>query len=107
MLQFSYAPETMAALVKRPTDRTEVIRKLATKLGGTLVGAWLCFGEYDGLAIIEGHDSVSAAACAMAVSASGAFSAVKTTELLTAEEGMAAMRKADGLGYKPPSGKKK
>ena len=42
----------------------------------------------------------------MAVSATGAFKAFKTTPLLTVEEGMAAMKKAGTLSYKPPSGKK-
>jgi hypothetical protein len=42
----------------------------------------------------------------MAVTASGAFKAFKTTPLLTTEEAMEAMKKANKLGYKPPSGKK-
>ena len=42
----------------------------------------------------------------MVVSASGAFKAFKTTPLLSAEEGMAAMKKAGKLNYKPPTAKK-
>jgi uncharacterized protein with GYD domain len=102
MIQISYAPATLAGFIKKPTDRTEVISKLATKLGGTLVGSWFSFGEYDAVIIIDGPDAVSAAACAIAVSASGAFKAFKTTPLLNIEEGMAAMKKAGTLGYKPP-----
>jgi uncharacterized protein with GYD domain len=102
MIQLSYAPATLAGFIKKPTDRTEVISKLATKLGGTLVGSWFSFGEYDALIIIDGPDAVSAAACALAVSASGAFKAFKTTPLLSVEEGMAAMKKAGTLDYKPP-----
>jgi hypothetical protein len=37
----------------------------------------------------------------MAIGAGGAVSNVKTTPLLTAEEGLAAMKKAGGSGYKP------
>jgi uncharacterized protein with GYD domain len=96
----------MAAMIKRPTDRREVIRKLAEKLGGTLVGSWFSFGEYDVVIVMDGPDSVSAAACSMAVSSSGAFKAFKTTPMLSIEEGMVAMKKAGKLGYKPPSGKK-
>jgi len=106
LLQFSYAPETLAALIKRPADRKAVITKLAEQVGGKLVGYWLSFGEYDGVVIIEGGEAVGAAACSMAVSASGAFKAFKTTPLLTVEEGLAAMKKAGSLRYKPPSGKK-
>ena len=102
MIQFSYTPATIAGFVAKPTDRTEVIKKLAKKIGGKLVGAWLAFGEYDGVIIIDDSDNVGAAACAMAVTASGAFTKFKTTPLLTASEGLAAMKKAAGLGYTPP-----
>jgi uncharacterized protein with GYD domain len=107
LIQLSYNAETLASFIKKPNDRTPVITKLAEKLGGTLVGSWFSFGDYDAVIIIDGPDNVSAAACSMAVSASGAFKAFKTTPLLGIEEGMAAMRKAGNLGYKPPNAKKK
>jgi len=102
MIQISYSPATVAGFVNKPTDRTEAIKKLAKKIGGKLAGAWLSFGEYDAVIIIEGSDNVSAAACAMAVTASGAFTKFKTTPLLTAQEGLEAMKKAAGLDYTPP-----
>jgi uncharacterized protein with GYD domain len=107
LIQLSYTPETLAGFIKKPSDRSEIISKLAQKLGGKLVGMWLAFGEYDGVVLIEGSDIVSAAACSLAVSSSGAFKAFKTTPLLTVEEGLAAMKQAGTLGYKPPNGKKK
>ena len=107
MIQISYNPETLAVFIKKPVDRTEAISKLAAKLGGKLVGSWFSFGDYDAVIIIEGSDNVSAAACSLAVSASGAFKGFKTTPLLGVEEGMAAMKKAGSLGYKPPNAKKK
>ena len=107
LIQLSYTPEILASFIKKPSDRTPVISKLAEKLGGKLVGSWLSFGDYDAVIVIEGSDLVSAAACSMAVSASGAFKAFKTTPLLDIEEGMAAMKKAGTLVYKPPNAKKK
>lgn len=107
MIQIAYNPETLAGFIKKPVDRTEAITKLAQKIGGTLVGSWFSFGDYDAVIIIDGPDNVSAAACALAVSASGAFKAFKTTPLLGIQEGMAAMKKAGTLGYKPPNTKKK
>jgi uncharacterized protein with GYD domain len=106
LLQLSYKPETVANFIKRPSDRRTVISKLAAEVGGKLVGHWLSFGDYDAVVIIDGPDNVGAAACSMAVSATGAFKAFRTTPLLTVEEGMAAMKKAGTLSYKPPSGKK-
>lgn len=102
LIQLSYAPETVAALVKKPTDRTEVIAKLVGKMGGKLVGTWLSFGEYDIVLIVEGANDISAAACAMAVTGSGGFTAYKTTPLLSTTDAMAAMKQAGTLGYKPP-----
>ena len=107
MIQISYTPETLAGFLKKPVDRTEAISKLAGKIGGKLVGSWFSFGDYDAVIIIEGSDNVSAAACSLAVSASGAFKGFKTTPLLGVAEGMAAMKKAGSLGYKPPNAKKK
>jgi uncharacterized protein with GYD domain len=102
LVQFSYGPQAIAALVKKPTDRSEVIQALMKKIGGKLVGSWLSFGDYDGVLIVEGAEAVDAAAISMAVAASGSFKAFKTTPLLTAAEGVEAMRKAGTLGYAPP-----
>ena|SRR5437764_3136798 len=102
LIQLSYAPATTAALVRKPTDRTEVISTLASKLGGKLIGNWFSFGEYDAVVIIEGCNPVSAAACAMAVMSSGAFTKFQTTLLLSSEEALSAMKQAGGLGYTPP-----
>lgn len=106
LIQLSYGPEAVAALVKRPQDRREVIKKLVGQIGGKLVGSWLSFGKYDAVLVVEGPDNVGIAAISMAVTSSGAFSAFHTTPLLTAEEGLSAMKKAGKLNYKPPSGKK-
>jgi uncharacterized protein with GYD domain len=52
--------------------------------------------------IVETPDNVSMAAMALAVAAGGAGKAIKTTPLMTIEEGIEAMRKASGTGYRPP-----
>jgi hypothetical protein len=39
----------------------------------------------------------------MAISAGGALKALKTTQLITAEEAVAALKKAAGTGYRPPT----
>jgi uncharacterized protein with GYD domain len=102
MLQLSYAPATVAAMVKKPTNRTEVIKVLVGKFGAKLVGSWMSFGDYDAVLIIEGADAVGVASCAMAVTASGAFTKFKTTPLLTTDEALSAMKQAATLGYAPP-----
>jgi uncharacterized protein with GYD domain len=101
LVQVAYTPETMAALIKKPQDRAEAVRKPIEKLGGKLVGGWLCFGDYDVVIVIDMPDNTSAAAFAMAISAGGACKSVKTTTLIGIDEGLAAMKKAGTTGYKP------
>jgi uncharacterized protein with GYD domain len=104
LFQVAYTPEACANLVKNPQDRTEAVRPAVEKLGGKVQGAWLAFGEYDVVLIAQMPDNASAAAFSMAVSAGGAVKACTTTPLLTPQEGVEAMRKAGGAGYRPPSG---
>jgi len=103
LVQAAYTAEAWAAMVKDPQNRAEVIRPVIERLGGSLVGSWMAFGEYDAVAIIQMTDTVSAAALSLAASAGGAVKAIKTTPLMTMEEGMAAMRQAAAAGYRSPS----
>jgi len=104
LLQLSYSAPAWAAMVKHPENRVEAVRKSIEKLGGTIKGFWLSFGEHDMVGILEMPDNVSAAAFAMAIAAGGACTNVKTTPLLNIDEGMAAMKKAGSSGYKPVTG---
>ncbi len=103
VLQATYTPEAWANLVKNPQDRTEGIRPVIEGLGGKVVASFLSFGQYDTMALAEMPDNVSAAAFSMAAAAGGALKAVKTTPLLTTQEGIEAMRKAASSGYQPPA----
>jgi uncharacterized protein with GYD domain len=103
MVQVAYTSQAVAALVKKPQDRASVVAKAVEKLGGSVKGAWLTFGDYDTMVIVELPDNTSAAAFAMAISAGGSCKSVKTTPLLSVEEGTAAMKKASGSGYKAVS----
>jgi uncharacterized protein with GYD domain len=62
----------------------------------------MSFGEYDAHVILQAPDNVTAAALSLAAAAGGSVKAVKTTPLMTMEEGMQAMRKAASAGYRPP-----
>ena len=54
--------------------------------------------------ICQFPDNVSAGAISIAAAGGGAVKAIKTTPLLTVEEGMEMMRKAGSSAYRPPSG---
>ena len=101
LVQVSYTSEAVAALLKKPQDRSEVVGKAVERLGGTIKSAWLTFGDYDTVVLVDMPDNVSAAAFAMAVSAGGSCKAVKTTPLLSVDDGISALKKAAASGYKP------
>lgn len=101
LFQVAYTPEALKKLIAKPEDRGEVVRKAVEKLGGTVLGTWLCFGDYDTVAVFEMPDNVKAASFALAVAAGGSCKAVRTTPLMSVEEGAAALKKAGSTGYKP------
>jgi uncharacterized protein with GYD domain len=103
LIQAAFTPESWAKLVKSPQDRKAAIAPMVEKLGGRLESYWYSFGDYDSVVIVQVPDNVSAAALSLAASAAGALKAIRTTPLMTTEEGMEAMRKAAGAGYRPPS----
>lgn len=103
LIQIAYTPDTWAALVKNPQNRLGAIRPVVEGLGGSIVGGWLAFGEYDIIGVLQMPDNASAAAISIAISAGGAAKAVKTTPLMAWEEGIEAMRKAAVAGFRPPN----
>jgi uncharacterized protein with GYD domain len=86
MFQASYSREGLQGVLKEgAASRVEVVRKLATSLGGSLETAYWAFGDVDFIAIVELPDNAAAAAAASRVVAAGVGS-VKTTVLLTASD---------------------
>ncbi len=104
LIQASYTGGAISDLVKNPQNRADAIRPVIEKAGGRLEAFYFAFGDYDIVAIIEMPDNASAAALSMAISAGGALSSLKTTVLLDMSESVNAMRKAGGVGYRPPGG---
>jgi uncharacterized protein with GYD domain len=102
MTQFAYTPETWAALTHNPEDRSEALRRLLENMGGRMISFYNSFGEYDGVFIYEAPDEGTAAATVLAAISPGHVKALKTTTLLSVEDGMEAMRKAGEATYRRP-----
>ena len=100
--RFSYTPEAWARLIKQPEDRRDTARAVVEKLGGKLVGFWYGFGEHDGYVLIEAPNNVSAAAFSVGIAAGGSLRSAETPVLLTVEETIEMLKKAQGLPYKAP-----
>ena len=102
LTRFSYTPETWARLIKNPEDRRDAARKYIESVGGKLHGFWYAYGAYDGYTLWEAPDSVSMAAVAIAIGAGGALSKLETTPLLSVEETLDALGRAQSVSYRPP-----
>ena len=101
MLQVAYSTEGWAGLVQSPQDRMEAVKPAIEQLDGSLIAGWLCFGEYDLIAIVDFPDDVTAAAFSMAVSAGGSVKSIRTTPLISTDDGVRAMEKAKTSSYAP------
>jgi uncharacterized protein with GYD domain len=102
MYQASYTSEAWAEQLKNPQNRLEQMRPVVEAVGGKLLAFYYAFGEYDVVVIMEAPDNVSISALSLAVAAGGAVKSGKTTVLMSVEDGIEAMRKAGGTGYRPP-----
>ena len=100
--KFSYTPETWARLIDNPEDRRNAAREYIESVGGTLHGFWYGFGSYDGYNLWEAPDNVSMAAVALAIGGGGAMDTFETTVLLSIEETMEALQKAQKIRYRAP-----
>jgi uncharacterized protein with GYD domain len=100
--KFNYTPETWARLIGNPEDRRKAAQSYIESVGGKLHGFWYAFGSYDGYTLWEAPDNVSMAAVALAISAGGALSSLETTVLLTTDETLDALRKAQQVKYQAP-----
>jgi uncharacterized protein with GYD domain len=100
--RFSYTPETWARLIDKPEDRRKAAQAYIESVGGKLHGFWYAFGTHDGYNLWEAPDNVSMAAVALAIGGGGALSSFETTVLLTVDETMAALGKAQQVGYQAP-----
>ena len=102
LTKFSYTAETWARLIGNPEDRRQAAQSYIESVGGSAHGFWYAFGPHDGYALWEAPDNVSMAGVALAIGAGGALSSWDTTVLLTVEETMEALRRAQQVAYRPP-----
>ena len=103
LTRFSYTSETWARLIGNPEDRREAAQTYIESVGGKLHGFWYAFGEHDAYTLWEAPDNASMAAVALAITAGGALSSLETTVLMTVDETMDALRKAQQVGYRAPA----
>ena len=101
LYQAAYTPESLAAQIKEPHDRIEAVRPGLEAMGAKILVGGYPFGDYDVLVVYDAADDMTAASVAMAVAAGGAVKSARTTRLLSGQEWIESLRKAQGSQYRP------
>jgi len=102
LTRFNYTPETWAMMIAHPEDRRKAATAYIESVGGKLHGFWYAFGERDGVTLWEAPDNVAMASVVLAIGGGGALNPMETTVLLTVEETLEALTRAQTVGYRPP-----
>ena len=103
LVQASYSSGSWATQIQNPQNRLEQVGKMFASKGVKFITGYYAFGEFDLCIIMEGPDNVTAASALIAAAAGGALSKIQTTVLMTAEEGLEAIKGAGSIEYRPPS----
>ena len=94
MHQGRYTRDAVRNLISKPEDRAKAAAAHIKAMGGKQHQYFMCFGEYDFMAIAEYPSDEIAMACSMSVGAVGHVTDLKTTKLMTQAEAMKAMAAA-------------
>ena len=97
MAQWQFNSSNIKCFTESPQDRSGIAKALIEAFGGKMLCYYFSLGQYDGMAICEFPDLLSASASSMRAVSSGAFKTFETTVLLTAQEAEVAMRKAGSV----------
>jgi len=103
MYQAAYSSESLAAQMKDPKDRIQAVMPLLNAAGAKVLASGYPFGEYDVLVVYEAPDDVAAASIALAIGGGGAVKSARTTRLLSGQEWVESLRRAQGVAaqYQP------
>lgn len=104
MIEVGYTPESWNAQIDKKGNVIERITPAVNACGAKIECLYYSFGDVDLVGIIDFPTPEDAAAFALAVGASGALRTYRTTPLLTVEQGISSLRKADEIRkvYSPP-----
>ena len=104
LFQVAYTSDSWATQVHQHGNVLERIQPLIDGCHGNVIGCYYAFGDYDLVLLADFPSDEEAAAFSLAATAGGSVKALKTTPLLTIDQGIMAMKRADeaGRNYHPP-----
>jgi uncharacterized protein with GYD domain len=104
LYQAAYTPQSLAAQIKNPVNRLDVVAEQIRSTGVRFVAGGFSFGEHDISIVMEAPDDTAMAAVSIAIGAGGAVRNTRTTRLLSGAEYVEALKKASSVGYRPAAG---
>lgn len=104
LFEVAYTSDSWAKQVRDQGNVLDRIQPLLNACSGRADSCFYAFGDYDLVLIADFPGPEEAASFSLAATAGGAVKSLKTTPLLTVDQGIAAMRRAAeaGKNYVPP-----
>ena len=104
LFQVAYTSGSWAKQVHDQGNVLERISPLLAACNGRVDSCFYAFGDYDLVLIADFPNAEDAASFSLAATAGGSLKAIKTTPLLTVDQGISAMHRAAEAGkeYVPP-----
>jgi len=104
LIEVAYTADSWAKQVRDQANVLDRVGPLVESCGGRIESLFYAFGDYDLVGLVDFSSPEGAAAFSLAATAGGAVKSFRTTQLLTIDQGLAAMARAHesaGL-YTPP-----
>jgi uncharacterized protein with GYD domain len=104
LIEVGYTPQSWNAQIDNKANAVERITPALEACGAKLQCLYYAFGDVDLIGVIDFPTPEDAAAFALAVGSSGALRLYRTTPLLSIDQGIESMRRAEELRkvYSPP-----
>jgi len=104
LIEVGYTPQSWSSQIDTQANVVERITPALKACGGKIECIYYAFGEVDLVGIMDFKRPEDAAAFGIAVGSSGALRLYRTTPLLSVEQGLESLRKADDVRkvYTPP-----
>lgn len=97
MIKAKYSENALKAMTQKPSDRSRALTRAIESHGGNLHMFYWAFGEFDAVAVFDAPSNQAAKAVEMMLAASGTVSSQEIRVLLTNNQAMEAMRRAQSV----------
>jgi uncharacterized protein with GYD domain len=104
LIEVGYTPQSWSTQIEKQGNAIERITPSLDACGAKLECLYYAFGDVDVVGVIDFPSPEDAAAWALAIGSSGALRMLRTTPLLSIDQGIESLRRAEAIRkvYSPP-----